>query len=453
MSPSLQQKGTVVSKSKPDIYIVIATFHPLIGGAERQAFLHANSLRERGYEATIITFRHDTTWAAREILEGVPVIRVAGSVLGKRAKLPRQLQQLLYLLAMLIMGWTLWQYRRHYTLLHIYQFTMLTLPVALVCRLTKKPLIISLRSASPDRKTQSSPQHPALLAGPLEAATPWLSVQERIRVGGDLDDLERFGTPILQVMRLLLSRLYTVVIILSSRMQSYLAAYDLPLAETALIPNGVDITRFHPRDNQTLSDQQTPTVVCVSTLRYEKGIDVLLQAWHLVHRRMPQARLILVGDGPLRPQLVLMIEALGITDTVEFVGTQSDVPAQLHRGDIAVLPSRREGMPNAVLEAMACGLPCVATRVSGSEDIIQHGVNGMLVEPEAYQEMAQALLTLLHNPRLSQEYGYAARATIEKNYALERIAERYTELYQRAAEWTQSPPGNALFDEREHVRP
>jgi glycosyltransferase involved in cell wall biosynthesis len=128
-----------------------------------------------------------------------------------------------------------------------------------------------------------------------------------------------------------------------------------------------------------------------------------------------------------------MAVGLGIADNVEFVGLQRDVPAQLHRGSIAVLPSRWEGMPNAVLEAMACGLPCVSTRVSGSEDIVQHGVNGLLVEPEDYQGMAQALLTLLREPLLTQIYGRAARETIEKLYALEQVMDRYIELYQKLA--------------------
>ena len=101
---------------------------------------------------------------------------------------------------------------------------------------------------------------------------------------------------------------------------------------------------------------------------------------------------------------------------------------------MAVLPSRWEGMPNALLEGMACGLPCVATRVSGSEDIIQHGINGLLVESEDYQDMAQALLTLLRDPGLAQKYGQAAHGTVDRHYSLERVMDRYVELYQRIAE-------------------
>jgi glycosyltransferase involved in cell wall biosynthesis len=88
-------------------------------------------------------------------------------------------------------------------------------------------------------------------------------------------------------------------------------------------------------------------------------------------------------------------------------------------------------MPNAVLEAMACGLACVATRVSGSEDIIQHGVNGLLVEPEDPHGLARALLTLLQDPATAQQYGRAARTTIEQRYSLDRSTDSYVALYEQ----------------------
>jgi glycosyltransferase involved in cell wall biosynthesis len=218
---------------------------------------------------------------------------------------------------------------------------------------------------------------------------------------------------------------------LSSRMKNCLAKYNFDLLDIQLIPNGVDIRRFRPACADTSPEERAQVVVCVAGLRHEKGIDVLLQAWHLVHLQAPQARLIIVGNGPLQSQLERMAEALSIADYVEFAGLQSDIPVQLHRGSVAVLPSRWEGMPNALLEAMACGLACVATRVSGSEDIIEHRVNGLLVEPEDYQSMATALLTLLGNSALVQEYGRAARETVERYYSFEQIMNKYVELYRR----------------------
>ncbi len=420
----------------PRIYIVTATFLPSVGGAEKQAFAQSRSLRERGYETTIVTFRRKRTWPRHELIEGVPVIRVAGMLLEGREKLPRPLQKLAYLLAMLVMGWTLWRQRQRYDILHVYKLGLLTLPAALVCRLTGKRMLVAVRSAD-SAKATSSHNKTSLLAGPLDATAPWLQVDEALQATGlvksssDLEVLAGMGKPVVRFLSSLLHNTHAIVVVLSSRMKNSLAEHGFNLPDVQLIPNGADIIRFKPGDLDSSSDGREQVVVCVSGLRYEKGIDVLLQAWHLVHQQAPQARLIIVGDGGLQFQLESMAKALGIANSVEFTGLQTDVPTQLHRGGLAVLPSRWEGMPNALLEAMACGLPCVATRVSGSEDIIQHGVNGLLVESEDYQGMAQALLTLLRDPVLTRKYGQAAREMIERHFSLECIMDRYVELYQR----------------------
>lgn len=418
--------------SNPRIYIAISNFLPLVGGAEKQALAQGRSLRERGYEATIITLSHDRKWPQHEVIEGVPVIRVAGMLLGGRERLPGLLRKLIYLMGLLVMGWTLWQHRRHYDILHVYQLNLLALPTALACYLTNKPMIIGVRSAGPGKAT-SLRAKASLIAGPLDATASWLQVDGRINEDGDLSGLERLGRPGVRFTHFLLQSIPAVVVVLSPRTGDHLTAHEFDMPDIRLIPNGVDSTHFHPVPTSTSSGDRPRVVVCVSMLRYEKGIDVLLQAWRLVQEQLAQssqAQLIIVGDGPLREQFECMAKALGIAGSVEFVGLQSNVLIQFHRGNLAVLPSRFEGMPNAVLEAMACGLPCVATRVSGSEDIIQHGINGLLVEPQDYENMAKALLTLLCDPVLAKKYGHAARIRIEQHYSLQRSMDMYVELYQ-----------------------
>ena len=427
---SWKERGTM---SNLRIYIATALFHPLVGGVQRQVLEQARNLRKKGYMATIITLRYDKTWPSQEVMEGVPVIRVAGAVLGGREKLPRLFQKLCYVMAMVVVGCALWRHRKDYDILHVYQLNLLALPTTFVCWLADKPMIIGVRCADSVKSTISHDKV-SLAIGPLDATAAWLQVNGPNREGADLAALERLGKPVVKGTRLLLQHINAVVIILSSRMKDYLVAHDFSLPNVQLIPNGVDTLSFHPTFVDTFFDVRAQVVVCVCRLCYQKGIDVLLQAWYLIHGQAPQARLIIVGDGPLRSQLENMAKALGITNSIEFTGMQSDVAAQLHRGGLAVLPSRWEGMPNAVLEAMASGLPCVATRVSGSEDIIQHRVNGLLVEPEDYQGMAQALLSLLRDPALAQKYGYHARAAIEKHYSLERITDMYISLYQNMVE-------------------
>lgn len=416
--------------SKPRVFIVVASFYPSIGGIQNQALIQSQSLlRERGYEATIITFRYHKAWLRRETLGGVPVIRVAGAFLDKRERLPRVVQRLWYLLALVVMGWHLWHYRNRYDLLHVHQLNLLALPAALVSQLTGKPIIVVIRCA--DSGMGTGPYKVSLERGPLDAATPWLYIEGQEKDSSDLESLERAGRPFVRLLHSLLWRIPAVVVILSSRMRDDLVAHSFTLPRVWHIPNGVDTSRFAPQAEDAIN-QSPQVVVCTSRLCYQKGIDVLLQAWRLVSEQsLSPVRLLIAGGGPIQSQLERMTEALGIADSVEFAGEQRDIVAQLHRGTIGVLPSRWEGMPNALLEAMACGLPCVATRVSGSEDIIQSGVNGLLVEPEDYQGLAQALLTLLNNPELARHYGQAARATVEARYSLDRVLDSLIALYHK----------------------
>ncbi len=414
--------------NNPRLYIAISTFFPLVGGAETQTLAQSQRLQEQGYPVKIVTFRHQAAWLAQETIQDVPVIRTAGLLLGKRERLPRSLQRLCYFLAMLVMSWTIWHHRRQFDVLQVCQFSILVAPLALACRLAGKPIIIVVISTGSDQ-TAKTRKVARLIAGPINPTTPWLQVDTHTWIEGDLYGFKRAGEVVARYTRFLLEQIEAVVVVLSTRMQDDVSAHHLGQREIRLIPNGVDTLRFQPALQSRYNKRCIQTVICISQLRYEKGIDVLLQAWHLVHRQLPEARLIIVGNGPLQAQLERLAEALDIIESVEFSGLRNDVPAQLHRGSIAVLPSRWEGMPNALLESMASGLACVATRVSGSEDLLQDGINGRLVASENYQALADALLALLQDPALIQQYGQAARLTIEQSYSLEHSLHRYMALY------------------------
>src|SRR5258708_693067 len=234
--------------SSPRIYIVIANFLPQLGGAEKQAFAQGRGLRERGYEATIITFCYSITWPQREVMEGVPVIRVAGLLLRDREKLPRLLQKLSYLLAMLVMGWTLWRQRQYYDVLHVYQLNFLTLLAAMLCRLAGKPMIISLRTAGSSKAVRSHDEA-SLVTGPLDAGSldgpaPSLPSNGRVKFESDLERLAHMGKPVVRLIRSLLESIQAVVVVLSSRMERWLVEQDFTLPDVQLIPNGADLTRF-----------------------------------------------------------------------------------------------------------------------------------------------------------------------------------------------------------------
>jgi len=141
--------------------------------------------------------------------------------------------------------------------------------------------------------------------------------------------------------------------------------------------------------------------------------------------------LTIVGSGPDETILKKMAHDLGIQDRVSFKGRQENVLGELHDTDIFVLPSLSEGMSNVLLEAMACGLPVVATNVGGNSDLIQDGHNGLLIPPRDSISLTKALLELIENEELAQRLGKQARVTVEEHYAMNHIVDSYRELYRQ----------------------
>jgi glycosyltransferase involved in cell wall biosynthesis len=175
----------------------------------------------------------------------------------------------------------------------------------------------------------------------------------------------------------------------------------------------------------------TPVYGTVGELHPRKGLTNLLRAIPSVLRTLPESRFVIVGSGPERALLVKMARDLGVSDRVTFLGNRNDVAAVLASLDVFVLPSIAEGLPNALLEAMAAGLPVVATAVGGVPEIVQSGVNGMVVEPAAPDALAEALVRLGQDERLRSEYGAANRALVASNFSVERELAETTLVYRR----------------------
>jgi glycosyltransferase involved in cell wall biosynthesis len=145
----------------------------------------------------------------------------------------------------------------------------------------------------------------------------------------------------------------------------------------------------------------------------------------------PRAFLLIVGDGPCRQELEATIGALGLGDRVRLLGERDDVPAVLSAMDVFVLCSVGEGISNAILEAMATGLPVVATRVGGNPELVTDGSTGFLVEPRSPAGLAARLRRYLEDPMLPAHHGRAAREHAEAEFSLERMVGAYEQLYDR----------------------
>jgi glycosyltransferase involved in cell wall biosynthesis len=192
-----------------------------------------------------------------------------------------------------------------------------------------------------------------------------------------------------------------------------------------VIPNGVDLKRFAPPLHRQWSP---PRLLFVGRLVYQKGLDILLPALSEL-KHLPW-ELTVVGDGPYRGALKKAALALGISERINFTGWQhnDNLVRQYQAANIFVFPSRHEGMPNVVLEAMACGLPVIATSIAGNEELITHGKTGLLVPPEDSINLMEALSALLSNPELCKQIGGASRKRVGQHFAWGSVAKQYIEL-------------------------
>jgi glycosyltransferase involved in cell wall biosynthesis len=175
-----------------------------------------------------------------------------------------------------------------------------------------------------------------------------------------------------------------------------------------------------------------PVVVCVANIRHVKGLDVLLRTAHLVTRHSSDVRFVVIGDvqePEYFPSLLELGASLQIQDRVVFTGLRSDVFSLLRLCAVFFLPSRSEGLSNAMLEAMACSLPCVATRVGGNPELIDHGRNGFLVPVGDPAEAAGRILRLLADPALCERMGQASREIVEAKFTLGAMMNRVVGLY------------------------
>lgn len=205
-----------------------------------------------------------------------------------------------------------------------------------------------------------------------------------------------------------------------------LAGCGIPEQRIRVIPNGIHLAP----DRWSGGDPADPFVAFVGNLSQQplKGIDVLIEAWSLIARKSPAVRLRLIGGGNAAP-LEAQARDLGIRDRIDFLGARRDVQDHLLRCRVFVLPSRIEGMSNALLEAMALGIPCVATDISGSQDLIRSGVSGVLVPSEDPKALGEAIQELLEDPGAAAKMGGEARAAISELCDMPRVADRYQSLY------------------------
>jgi glycosyltransferase involved in cell wall biosynthesis len=244
-------------------------------------------------------------------------------------------------------------------------------------------------------------------------------------------------------------RCATTVVANCAAARDILLAEGLKPASIAVIPNGVDGARYESaglpsvaakqrglpsvaakqRGLPSVAAKQRRRVITVANLRPEKNHETLIAAADLLSADFPDVEFQIVGDGVRRPELEALVRSRRVDDRVSFLGHREDVGRLLSEASIFVLPSRSEAFPNGAIEAMAAGLPVVASAVGGLLDLIDHGRTGLLVEPGNPTALADALRRLLTNPAAAAQIGERARADVQQRYSFERMVKAFEDLY------------------------
>ena len=376
-------------KSPIRVVMLSHGYYPRIGGVERQLAAVVPLLQARGMEPYVLTRRLRGTQRF-ETVGGAPVYRLP--VPG-----PKPLASLTFTLSAL-------------------------------------PLIKRLNPDLIHAHELISPATTAIAARKLFG----IPVVATVHGSGLSSDVLRLKRRFLGKTRLkILCREIAAFCVISAVIDRELATEGVPVQKRISIPNGVDTGRFAPlapAQKKALRSRlalpaEARIVIFVGRLAPEKRVDLLTGIWRSVRQAVPRALLLILGSGPEEAGLK---QRAG--DGILFLGSQPDVTPYLQAADLFVLPSAAEGLSLALLEALACGLPVIATSVGGNPEVIRHLETGWLTPPDDPPALTEAIVTLLEDEKLQSKLRENARAHAVQNYSLVKMADRLLDLYRQVLE-------------------
>jgi glycosyltransferase involved in cell wall biosynthesis len=386
-----------VPGAAPSILLVVGAYYPEIsaGGLQCQAVSRVLGARAR---MSVLATAVDPSLLSAETVDGVHVTRLTVDVRSRASKASATLRMLAKLSSLV----------QSVDVVHLQGFSQKNVPVSLMARAFRKPSVLTLHTSGQD-EPQSADARGRLAGWAFRSAALILPVSPNL-----VRRCEEAG---------------------------------IPGSKVRLTPNGIDLERFRPpapgersaiRRELGWSDQER-VVVFVGFFSRDKRPDLLFRAWKQVLQRGVQAKLVYVGataspyfeiDETLAQEIRSGAAAFGRPDDVVFVPPTHAMERYYRAADVFVLSSVREAHPVALLEAMACGLPCVASRIEGSTDvIIEDCVNGRLVERDDEHAMAEALSEMLSDSSRAASVGVRARETVVARYDIRQTAERWLDVY------------------------
>ncbi len=395
-------------KDKPSVWFLISSYHPTVGGGETHARLLARELSDRGWPITVLTRRRKPTWAKRETLDGATVRRVGPGGAPRLGK---------YLMVLPALFTLLWHARR-VDVLYVCGLRVLGITGMLFSILTRRPVILRSEACGE-------------LSGDFIFNSPHKAT---IRAGGLIRAL--LG------LRNIAFRRADRFLSISGVIRDEFLACGVPPERIIHIPNGIDTNAYTPADQATQRRLRMEFGLPMGAFLFAysgklnrgKGLDMLVRAWSRVRAVHKDAHLVLIGAGGqqfLSCESTLRGEAeiRGLSASITFTGYVSRVADYLRACDAFVFPSENEALGLALIEAMSCGLPSLASATGGILDIIEDGKNGRLL-PVGYEAAwAQAMIELLESPADRRAWAAAGIQTAQAKFSMKSAATAHEQLF------------------------
>jgi len=373
------------------IIMLISSFYPLLGGAETQALRLSKRLIEKGHNIEVITRWHKGLEKV-EFIEGIKVIRLKVTDIGKLAPLIYMLKTIYYI----------FRHRKSIDIIHAHALSAPGLTAAFASFITKIPSIAKIAGGGDENGCEIKRIYYKKNMGKYRVA--------------------------------FMKRYISKFIAISKSIQKDLLDVNVPENKILFLPNGIDVSGYSDKMNKKLLASQLclPAnkflFLYAGRLEKVKGIDILLSAWKRIDTELKKkCYLIILGEGSLN---------LEVDDqTVGFIGRVENVKEYMMASNAFILPSRYEGLSNALLEAMASQLPIIASNVGGNPDLIIDNFSGYLFPKEDIDKLS-SLLTKIITDFISgekdryKELGLNAKRIVKEKFDLKVIANRYIELYQ-----------------------
>lgn len=387
------------------IHITILTefFYPSVGGLQKQCLDICSALESEYLSFTVLTPQLQSSAPLHEIIQGVEVRRLGPVGYSMVAKVLRATR----IFALLS------RFERHTDLVHVWGVSKLILPSIAFGKIFRKPVILQ--------------------AGGADLLANYSAFSQ--------DDRSPTQLKIKKIFQKMIIRQVPWFIALSQEIQEQLFSLGIEMHRIFRLPNTVDRKRFLPISTDAVPALRKKLrlppgilIMVVGKLAQRKGLELMLQTFCSLREHDPKLRLIFVGSGHGRinsceEKLRSMIRSLHAHHDVIITGDVENVHEFLQAADLFVLPSEQEGMSRALLEAMAAGLPCIATSVGAATEVIRDEIHGLLIPPSNAQALSSALTRLIGDPDLRQRLGRAASARMDA-FSIKAVMPQFRKLYQ-----------------------